>query len=371
MANINLSSLPKEAIKALDAFQEFKLEKCNNKGANGFVMIGYHRILKKQVAIKIYYHDEYDINHEPSLVAQINHVNVLKIHDARRVEKECSFYLMEVANDGDLLDFSDKHHFSTIYSHNLLCQLLYGLSAFHCQDKRLVHRDLKPENLLINENKMIIADIGSVRKIDEQTGKAPASKHSILFRPPEAFGNNAFFDFSSDVYQAGIIGYLLFGGTLPNDLLTYLNDRELKRFENIRSLNDNYETSKFIDSCIEKKVKSGRLLDWNSLPFYLPEKIKRALKKATSKHGKRYNNVSEFLQDLQRVKNGMPNWIVNNKGYELRNWKKNDYLLLESNNQIILKKKKHNKPMYRVDNSVKGNNFISAYNKLKLKIEIF
>jgi len=368
--SIDIKLLPPEAQKALETFQEFKIQKYNDSGANGFVMIGYHKVLKKEVAIKIYYHDENEINQEPSLIASIDHENVLKIYDARKVEKDCSFYMMQAANEGDLLNFSDNYYFSTIYSHKLLCQLLSGLASLHCKEKNLVHRDLKLENLLIHDKKMIIADIGSVRKVDEQTGVAPASKHSILYRPLEAFGNKAFFDFSSDVYQAGIIGNLLFGGFLSNDLLLHLNDRELKKFKQIEKLKDDYNISTYIDSCIEKKIKSRKLLDWKSLPFYVSEKVKRVLKRTVSKHGKRYESVSEFLQDLLRVKIGMPNWIYNSKGYELRNWKKNDYLLLENKGEIILKKKKHSTSLYRVDNRVKSKDFTSAYKILKKKIGI-
>ena len=45
---------------------------------------------------------------------------------------------------------------------------------------------------MVHDDKLVIADFGSVRRIDDATGKAPASKHSILYRPPEAFGDNAF-----------------------------------------------------------------------------------------------------------------------------------------------------------------------------------
>lgn len=49
----------------------------------------------------------------------------------------------------------------------------------------------------------MIADFGLIRRVSDDTGKAPASKHSILFHPPKAFGDGAFFDYFSDVYQSG------------------------------------------------------------------------------------------------------------------------------------------------------------------------
>jgi eukaryotic-like serine/threonine-protein kinase len=261
---IEIESLPNEAKKALQQFREFQLAEFNDSGANGYVMIGRHDVLRKDVAIKIYFHDENDVDQEPALIATLNHENILKVFDARKVEKCCSFYMMQAANGGDLFSFLERYHLSLDLSYKLLCQLLSGLSAMHSQDKNLVHRDLKPENLLVHDDQLVIADFGSVRRINNATGKAPASKHSILYRPPEAFGEKAFFDFSSDVYQAGIIGYLLFGGVLSNDLLKQLNKRELRELDEVKKVGGDYEISKFIDSCIEERIKTGKLLDWDS-----------------------------------------------------------------------------------------------------------
>lgn len=367
---IDIEKLPDEAKKALQQFREFQLATFNNSGANGYVMIGRHNVLRKDVAIKIYFHDESEIDQEPAIIASINHENVLKVYDARKVEETCSYYMMQAANEGDLFDFSEKYYLSTSLSHKLLCQLLSGLSALHCKEKNLVHRDLKPENLLIHNDTLVIADFGSVRQVSDTTGKAPSSKHSILYRPPEAFGNNPFFDFSSDVYQSGLIGYLLFGGLLDNDLLSHLNSKELKEFNKIKITGGDYDTSVFIDSCLEKKIISGKLLNWNSIPFYIPSGVKRVLKKATATHDKRYKNVSEFLSELSKIKAKLPDWIVSdeNRGYILNNWKGNDYLLIEQQKNILVKKRRHNGKTFRVDNSIKSINLKETYNIMKEKI---
>lgn len=365
---VDINTLPGEAKKALQQFKEFQIVDFNDSGANGYVMIGRHDVLQKDVAIKIYFHDENEIDQEPAIIAALNHENILKVFDARKVEGNCSFYMMQVANDGDLFKFFEKYHLSVILGHKLLCQLLSGLSALHCDGKKLVHRDLKPENLLVHNDAIVIADFGSVRRVDEATGRASASKHSILYRPPEAFGNTAFFDFSSDVYQAGIIGYLLFGGSLSNDLLMHLSNRELKELDKVKATGGNYEICVFIDSCIEKKTLSGKLLDWNSIPFYVPKKVKKVLKAAVSGHGERYQNVSEFLSELAKIKADIPDWMSSKDNYELRNWKGNDYLLEKNKGQVILKKKKHTAKTFRIDNSVKAANFVQAYDLLKKKL---
>jgi serine/threonine protein kinase len=230
---LDTSILPEEAKQALKAFPEFDIASFNDSGANGYVMLGHHKVLQKEVAIKIYFHEQNERNQEPAILASISHPNILKVYDARNLSPTCSFFLMQAASDGDFYSYLKKYNLSNLYAHKLLCELLAGIAALHSSPNHLVHRDLKPENLLINNDATIIADFGSVRKIDEDTGKTPSSKHSILYRPPEAFGTDAYFDFSSDVYQAGLIGYLLFGGTISNDLLTYLATKEKGQLQQI------------------------------------------------------------------------------------------------------------------------------------------
>lgn len=361
---LKVEDLPDEARTALELFPEFDALEFNETGANGYVLLGHHRVLRRQVALKIYFHEDSAIDQEPSILAQVNHENVLKVFDARKVAEDCSFYMTPIAEEGDLSRFLEKYYLSTSLSHSLLCQLLSGISALHAPEINIVHRDLKPENLLVHDDKIVIADFGSARKCDAATGIASASKHSILFRPPEAFGDEAFFDRSSDVYQAGLIGYMLFGGTLSNDLLSYLNKQELKGF-NALNQNDDFATSRFIDQCIERRVCRQRLLDWSSIPCFVPSPLKRVLRKATKPHGERYATVSEFLAELARVRNGLPEWIRTRKGLKLENWKGSDFLLSEENGVYCVKKKRHASKNFRTDNSFNSGNLNDVFRQLK------
>jgi|GEM_PF-922754 serine/threonine protein kinase len=368
---VDVATLPKEAKKALETFTEFDIASFNDSGANGYVMIGHHNVLQREVAIKIYFHEQHERHQEPALLASISHSNILKVYDARNLSSTCSFFLMQSASDGDFYTYLQKYNIPNLYAHKLLCELLAGVAALHSSPNFLVHRDIKPENLLINNETTIIADFGSVRKVDEETGKTPSSKHSILYRPPEAFGSEAYFDFSSDVYQAGLIGYLLFGGSISNDLLDHLTTKEKVKLGQIKKeYGVGYETSIFVDSCIEKRIKTTKISDFSSLPFFVPESVKRALRKAICERSKRYNSPSEFLAALVALRPTLPNWVFDggSNTYILDKWKGNDYVLFEEGGRWHVKRKKSTGTDFRKDSSLSGATVEEAYIKLKGKI---
>lgn len=367
---LDTKKLPPQAQAVLAKFPEFQISEFNDSGANGYILIGHHNVLRKEVAIKIYFHEKDEIDQEPSIISAINHEHVLKVFDARKIEETSSYYMMQAANDGDLQSFLSRYNLSLGLAHKLLCQLLSGLSELHSQNNKIVHRDLKPENLLIHNDTILIADFGSVRRINDETGKAASSKHSILYRPPEAFGEDAYFDFSSDIYQAGMIGFILFGGKLSNDLVQQLNNTEKKELAKLERTAHPCDISLFIDTCIEKRARTGKIIDWTTLPFFVPTKIRKILKRAVSGTETRYKNTSEFLLDLSTAKANLPDWIETENGYELENWRSTDYLLMEDKNKIILKKRKHGAPNYRTDNSLTSKDYVSAYEALKKQIDL-
>lgn len=362
------AQLPQEVQLVLKQFPEFQIGKFNDSGANGYVLIGIHSVLRKKVAIKVYFHGSSDMVHEPALIAKINHANVLKVYDARKLNEECSFFVMPAAGDGDLLSFLDRYNLSLSLAHSLLCQLLSGIAALHAEPNNLVHRDLKPANLLVHDDSLLIGDFGSVRQVAPNTGVAPASRHSILYRPPEAFGNHAFFNYSSDVYQAGLIGFLLFGGKISENLLDHLNRKETSQMKQLEATADQYTVSKFIDSCLQNKIQRGRLIDLSSLPCFVPRNIRTILRKSISQTS-RYSTTCEFLADLNNARAVLPEWIVRDESMELRNWKGKDYLLCRDGLQFIAKKKKTGAKKFQKYNTIgKSQSLEEVYIVLKKKV---
>lgn len=363
-------NLPEEVCSVLKVFPEFQPQKFNDSGANGYVLIGFHNVLRKTVAIKIYFHCDTDIEQEPALVVRIDHPNVLKVYDARKISSECSYFMMHAAGEGDLFSFLSKYNLSLSFSHSLLCQVLSGISALHAKPNYLVHRDLKPENLLVHDDTILIADFGSVRQVSEETGKAPASRHSILYRPPESFGGNSYYDFSSDIYQAGLIGFMLFGGKISIYLEKYLTPSQRKKIAEIKSSKDQFEVSKFVDQCIQSKIEKGRLVDFSSLPFFVPRSIKTILRKAISTSN-RYSSTCEFLADLNNIRASLPEWIMDGDSLVLNEWEGKDYFLCQEGSLYLVKKRKSGSVKFKKDNSFgRADTLESLYEIVKNKLGI-
>jgi len=365
---IDTAKLPQEVQLVLRKYPEFQIGEFNDSGANGYVLVGMHAVLRKKVAIKVYFHGSSDMVHEPALIAKINHANVLKVYDARRLNDDCSFFVMPAAGDGDLLSFLSKYNLSLSLAHSLLCQLLSGVAALHAEPNHLVHRDLKPANLLVHDDSLLIGDFGSVRQVTPDTGVAPASRHSILYRPPEAFGDAAYFDYSSDVYQAGLIGFLLFGGEISENLLDHLNRKEASQVKKLEATGDQFTVSKYIDSRLQDKIQRGRLIDLSSLPCFVPRNIKTILRKSISQTS-RYTTTCEFLAGLNNARAALPEWIVRGESMELRNWKGKDFVLCRDGPHFIAKKRKAGAQKFQKDNSIgKSPSIAGVYTELQKKI---
>jgi len=362
------NDLPDEAQELLLKFPEFEPNHFNDSGANGYVLLGRHNVLQRDVALKIYFHAPNELDQEPALVAALNHANVMKVLDARNLRPDCSFFMTPFANYGDLSSYLGANPLSLPLALRLLVQLLAGLSALHADAIRLLHRDLKPQNLLVHDDTILIADFGSVRHIANGSDSVPASKHSVLYRPPEAFGNDGYFDFSSDCYQAGIIGYRLFGGSLSEDLVDHLKPLERRQLERLKYENvSSYEECEFVDQCIRDRIEKGKLLDWDSIPQFVPRRIVRALKRATAKDN-RFKDVSEFLAQLTSPR-PLPDWIrINRSTCTLRRWKGMDYQLTEDGGQIAVMKRRAGAAKFMNDNALSGGSWTQALDRLSQKL---
>ncbi|MCC6463674.1 MAG: serine/threonine protein kinase [Saprospiraceae bacterium] len=292
ISNLDLDNSVIDFIKTKEPNIDF--DNSNEKGSNGLLLFGHHKLLKKRIALKFYYYEN-GIHDEVELLASIKNDNILPILDAGVIDENNAFFMTEEVCAGDLDDLISTNKKSYQQAIGITRGILNGLVEMHSSKNKLLHRDLKPANILLAQNNTpLIADFGSVKRIPDDADGVNGSRHAALYRPPEAYEN--FYTYSSDVYQVGLVLYQLLGGYLPYEEKAYLNKKQKIKFDKLPS---SYDKSKYVDSIIFDLSKKGKLIDLNSLPPFVDEKLKSIIRKATQPNFlKRYQTCSEFIHAL-------------------------------------------------------------------------
>ena len=295
----------KKALKDLTVNIDFDREA--TKGANSYLFFGKNKVMDTPVAVKFYYWGSDKTYHaEPQRLAQVRSPNVLTIHDAALIDDDWAYFVTSHCQKGDLDDLLQKTHIGNHKAIDMVSQVLNGLTHLHAQ--RFLHRDLKPSNIYIgDDDQAIIGDFGSVKKLPEGQTSLIASKHSVLYRPPESILSNRY-GFTGDVYQVGILLYQLLGGCLPYEETSWLSKQELRHYS---TLTDNVDKTIFVDQCVKSRIASGKILNMSSLPLWVPDSLKKIIKKATGiEQERRFPTASAFMARLYQLKPSIPNWRI-------------------------------------------------------------
>ncbi|MBF0098780.1 MAG: protein kinase [Magnetococcales bacterium] len=278
----------------------------NIRGANGYLFFATNKVSYQKVAIKFYYGQPGERQHdEPRQLAAIISPNVLQILDAKNINDELSYFVTPFCNEGDIDDLirSQPSAHRAINVATAICQ---GVSAIHA--KQMVHRDLKPGNIVLDNGIPKIADFGSVRAIEEGKSTTCASRHSILYRPPESFTENQYGK-CGDVYQIGLLTYQMLGGKLSYDGEDYLTRKDRIKY---KALSDLVDRSILLDDAIESRICDGTLVNFSSLPPWVSSSTKQCLKSLIALNvGDRISMVSEAAARLSRVRSTLCDWRWN------------------------------------------------------------
>lgn len=306
-------SRPKEVNDALDElFKHYDDFDENTRGANGYLFFAKNRVSGSQVAIKFYAGEAGDRRHdEPRQLSSINSLNVLSILDARSVSEDWAYFITPKCSEGDLDDFI-KCRPSVHEAIGVALGICAGVSSIHLLN--MLHRDLKPGNIVLHEKIPRIADFGSVRAIANGEEDVTASKHSILYRPPESFASDRY-SIKGDVYQIGLVTYQLLGGKLPYDGMHYLNAKEKKAHSRIE---DNIDKSLYVDSVIRRLAERGELVRFESMPPWITQSVKRELRAMTNPNPKeRLAVVADVAASLTRMRAKLADWKYKNDNVQV------------------------------------------------------
>ena len=174
----------KESIKQIP---DIDIDGYCSEGCNGYVFFGNHLIFRKKVAIKYYYFGQ-NSHEEVTLLKSIKHKNILPIWDAHSVRDGWAYFITDKMDNGTLDYLISSHAISTNQATDIVRGILSCVGKMHEAPNFLLHRDLKPANILLdNLNNPIIADFGSVKRLPQDLDRVVATRHSALYRPPEAY----------------------------------------------------------------------------------------------------------------------------------------------------------------------------------------
>lgn len=207
--------------------ERYQIVRLIGMGGMGAVYLAEHRLMKRQVAIKIVHTHLLQnstavsrFQQEVEAAARLSHPNVVTAYDA---EKEGDFhFLVTEFVDGTTLDQFVAQHGSLSVSQacDFVVQVAAGLQ--HAHEHGMVHRDIKPQNLIVTADGTVrILDFGLARIAREHPsgGRQSTQDHTVLGTPdfiaPEQAKDARSVDARSDIYSLGCTLYFLLAGRVP------------------------------------------------------------------------------------------------------------------------------------------------------------
>ena len=152
---------------------------------------------------------------EATIISQINHPNIISIHDFGDIFGR-QYMVLEYIY-GNTLDYlmNDINELSYKSKINIIMQICTALDFIHSIG--IVHRDLKPSNIMLENKKIKLIDFGlaHLKEFNNFTD-LDTINGTIGYMSPEQCGMiNQNIDEKSDLYSLGIIFYQILTGELP------------------------------------------------------------------------------------------------------------------------------------------------------------
>ncbi len=155
---------------------------------------------------------------EVSVLAQLDHPNIVRVYDFDRGDDGVPFYVMELLVGQNLRDVLDaKGVLPPHVAFEVARQLLEALHAAHTHEVAVVHRDVKPENIFLHTPKhgppvVKLIDFGVVAFLDDK-GSGHFSG-TIRYAAPEQLEAKRATS-KTDIYAAALVLYEMLAGASP------------------------------------------------------------------------------------------------------------------------------------------------------------
>ncbi|NXN08204.1 DAPK3 kinase, partial [Indicator maculatus] len=182
-----------------------------------------------------------EIEREVTILQQILHANIIKLHDIYE-NKTDVVLILELVSGGELFDFlAQKESLSEEEATRLIKQILNGVNYLH--SKKIAHFDLKPENIMLLDKNIPIPhikliDFGLAHKIEDGV------EFKNIFGTPEFVApeivNYEPLGLAADMWSIGVITYILLSGASP-----FLGETKQETLANITAVNYEFDEEFF------------------------------------------------------------------------------------------------------------------------------
>lgn len=158
------------------------------------------------------------LEREAALTAQVNHPNVVALHDFGATMRGDTFVAFALASDGSLLDCAATPP-PWAELRGFLLDLLRALGALHARG--ILHLDVKLSNLLLHRTAprtraLWLADLGVAQTLDlEDASDGPVVGTVVYMAPERLTGQRHRWGPSTDLFSVGAVTWRLLTGALP------------------------------------------------------------------------------------------------------------------------------------------------------------
>lgn len=177
-------------------------------GAFGLVLAGWHRVLHRDVAIKIFSAQGHDraagFEAEARILARLDHPHIIRVHDYVETGN-LRLIVMEMMAGGPLT----RRQADMTPQQACAVGLSVSAALSHAHTQGVLHRDIKPDNVLFDADGVLkVADFGIAKLLGRVASMNTVVGTPLFMAPEQRTGGRL--GPSTDVYALGVMLHLLF-----------------------------------------------------------------------------------------------------------------------------------------------------------------